>query len=151
MGDCCKFQYQYFSLVLFSKGRNRTPEPSGTWQSQHVLSYKGIRRHRIGSTVRQWLRLAISTIWTILYCRFVVSATVTLLVLILITIFSGMIQHTNAFPSYWTSLSVWNSVILVGYKRKTGEFISVNSSPFRMSIFIRRTALVTALTVLAIT
>ncbi|KAK0444331.1 hypothetical protein EV421DRAFT_389954 [Armillaria borealis] len=64
---------------------------------------------------------------------FVVSATVTLLVLILITIFS-----------------VWNSVILVGYKRKTGEFISEDSSPFRMSIFIRRTALVTALTVLGI-
>ncbi|SJL02478.1 uncharacterized protein ARMOST_05806 [Armillaria ostoyae] len=64
---------------------------------------------------------------------FVVSATVTLLVEILIAIFS-----------------VWNNVILVGYKRKTGEFISENDSPFRMSVFIRRTALVTALTILGI-
>ncbi|KAK0444334.1 hypothetical protein EV421DRAFT_390062 [Armillaria borealis] len=64
---------------------------------------------------------------------FVVSATVTLLVEILIVIFS-----------------VWNNVILFNHKRKTGVLLSENSSPFSLSAFIRRNALMTALTVLGI-
>ncbi|KAK0473144.1 hypothetical protein EDD18DRAFT_1226990 [Armillaria luteobubalina] len=64
---------------------------------------------------------------------FVVSATVTLLVEILIVIFS-----------------VWNNVILFNHKRKTGVLLSENSSPFSLSAFIRRNALMTALTVVGI-
>ncbi|KAK0444330.1 hypothetical protein EV421DRAFT_1800509 [Armillaria borealis] len=64
---------------------------------------------------------------------FVVSATVTLLVEILVVVFS-----------------VWTNIILFHHKRKTGVFPSENSSPFSMSAFIRRNALMTALTVLGI-
>ncbi|PBK79125.1 hypothetical protein ARMGADRAFT_1021693 [Armillaria gallica] len=64
---------------------------------------------------------------------FVVSATVTLLAEILVVIFS-----------------VWTNIILFNHKRKTGEFLSENSSPFSMSAFIRRNALMTALTTVGI-
>ncbi|PBK66980.1 hypothetical protein ARMSODRAFT_1020948 [Armillaria solidipes] len=60
---------------------------------------------------------------------FVVSATVTLLAEILVVVFS-----------------VWTNIILFNHKRKTGEFLSENSSPFSMSAFIRRNALMAALT-----
>lgn len=64
---------------------------------------------------------------------FVISATVTLLAEILVVVFS-----------------VWTNIILFNHKRKTGEFLSENSSPFDMSAFIRRNALMTALTVAGI-
>ncbi|KAK0491455.1 hypothetical protein IW261DRAFT_1437771 [Armillaria novae-zelandiae] len=64
---------------------------------------------------------------------FVVSATMTLLAEILVVVFS-----------------VWTNIILFKHKRKTGEFLSENSSPFSMSAFIRRNALMTALTTVGI-
>lgn len=64
---------------------------------------------------------------------FVVSATVTLLVEIFVVVFS-----------------VWTNKILFQHKKKTGVFPSENSSPFSMSVFIRRNALMTALTILGI-